>query len=179
LLTTFSIRKGAPKDNLLLSRLGAETFEYAFGADNTAVDMQLYLQKSFSPETQAAELADPSSVFLIAELANETVGYARLLEGDAPEAVTSSRPIEIVRIYAQPKWIGQGVGAALIRACLQEASRRGCDTIWLGVWERNQRAIAFYSKWGFVPVGSQTFLLGTDLQTDTLMARSVPAPGAA
>lgn len=174
----FSVRKGTPRDNVLLARLGAETFKDAFGADNTPEDMQLYLRKSFSPEMQAAELADPASVFLVAELANEPVGYARLVESAAPHAVVGLRPIEIVRIYARPEWIGHGVGATLMQACLREAALRQCDTVWLGVWERNQRAIAFYAKWGFVPVGYQPFLLGTDLQTDTLMARPVSTPEA-
>lgn len=172
--TTISIRRGLPEDNFLLARIGAETFIHAFGPDNTPEDMQLYIQSAFSPETQAAELADPSSLFLIAELGREPVGYARLLESDPPPGVTGSRPIEIVRIYARPEWIGHGVGAALMRACLREAALKECDTIWLGVWERNQRAISFYKKWGFVPVGSHAFLLGTDLQTDILMARPVP-----
>lgn len=179
LTPAFSVRRGVPEDNSLLSRLGRETFLHAFGPDNTTEDMQLYLRSSFSPEIQAAELTEPSSVFLIAELDNAPVGYARLLEGHPPHGVTGNRPIEIVRIYARAEWIGRGVGAALMQACLREAALRECDTIWLGVWERNRRAIAFYSKWGFVPVGSHTFLLGTDLQIDTLMARPVPTLGVA
>ncbi len=175
----YSIRRGKPEDNLLLSRLGAETFMHTFGPDNTAEDMRLYVQSSFSPEIQAAEIATPSSVFLIAELATEPVGYARLLESHPPAGVTGKRPIEIVRIYARPEWVGGGVGARLMQACLEEAALRQCDVLWLGVWEQNQRAIEFYAKWGFVPVGSHTFLLGTELQTDTLMARSVPPLGPA
>jgi len=174
-----SVRRATHQDNVLLSRLGAETFEYAFGPDNAPEDMQLYLHSSFSPEVQAAELADHSSVFLVAELAGEPVGYARLLEANPPPGVIGSRPIEIVRIYALPDWIGHGVGPTLMRACLKEAALRECDTIWLGVWERNARAIAFYTKWGFVSVGSHAFLLGNDPQTDTLMARPVPTLGAA
>jgi len=179
LTATFSVRKGTPEDNILLSGFGAKTFLHAFGPENTAEDMRVYLQKSFSPEIQSAELADPSSVFLIAELASEPVGYARLLESPPPPGVAGSRSIEIVRIYASPSWIGHGVGATLMDACLREAALRGCDTVWLGVWERNERAIAFYANWGFVPIGSHPFLLGTDLQTDVLMARPVVTLGAA
>jgi ribosomal protein S18 acetylase RimI-like enzyme len=69
--------------------------------------------------------------------------------------------------------IGRGVGAALMQACLEEAGRRGCETVWLDVWERNPRAIAFYRKWGFAEVGNQAFQLGEDLQNDILMARAV------
>jgi GNAT superfamily N-acetyltransferase len=135
--------------------------------------MSAYLAASFSPDRQAAELADPRSVFLIAELGGEVVGYARLKEGQAPESIQGLRLIEIVRFYARKEWIGRGVGAALMGACLEEAEKRGCDVIWLDVWDHNPRAQAFYRKWGFVLVGAQTFQLGEDLQNDWLMQRWV------
>ena len=87
----------------------------------------------------------------------------------------SSRPIEIVRFYARTRWIGRGVGRGLMEAVLREARARGHDRVWLGVWERNERAIAFYKKWGFIKVGSQPFQLGNDIQTDLVMARVVEA----
>jgi diamine N-acetyltransferase len=169
------IRTANSSDAILLSEFGAKTFSDSFAADNRAEDMQAYLAAAFSPEKQAEEVADPASLFLIAEIEGVTAGYARLLEGSYPEVVTGSRPIELVRIYAGKEWIGHGVGAALMEACLQEASQRGCDMIWLGVWERNERALAFYRKWGFQAVGKQTFLLGSDLQTDVVMQRVVVA----
>jgi GNAT superfamily N-acetyltransferase len=101
------------------------------------------------------------------------VGYAQLREGRPAAGITGSRPIEIARFYARQEWIGQGVGAALMQACLDEAVQRGCDTIWLDVWERNLRARTFYHKWGFMEVGTQAFQLGDDLQSDLLMQRPV------
>lgn len=101
------------------------------------------------------------------------MGYARLMEGAPAAGITGLHPIEIVRIYARKEWIGHGVGAALMRACLSEAEKRGCDTLWLGVWERNLRAHAFYRKWGFAEAGTQTFQLGDELQNDFLMQRSI------
>jgi ribosomal protein S18 acetylase RimI-like enzyme len=62
-----------------------------------------------------------------------------------------------------------------MKACLAEAEKRGCDTLWLDVWERNPRAIAIYRNWGFIEVGTQTFQLGNDLQHDLLMQRPVKA----
>jgi diamine N-acetyltransferase len=167
----FGVRPARPEENQLLFELGVEAFSAAFGPANTPENMALYLQSAFSPERQAAELADPASVFLIAELTSQPVGYARLLEGRPPLPVSGSRPIEIVRIYPRPAWIGRGVGSALMHACLQEAVGRGCDTVWLGVWEKNLRAIAFYETWGFRRVGTHPFLLGMDEQTDWIMQR--------
>jgi ribosomal protein S18 acetylase RimI-like enzyme len=176
--TNIQVRSANPGDNVLLAEMGAQTFSDAFGPDNTPEDMALYLKNSFSPEIQATELADPASLFLIAEVDRSTVGYARLYEGQQPEAITGFQPIEIVRFYARTNWIGHGVGAALMRACLREAENRGCDTIWLDVWEQNKRAIAFYKKWGFKEVGTQLFRLGDDIQNDLLMQRAVSPEGA-
>ncbi len=167
------IRYGAESDNVLLSELGAETFTDSFAAENTPENMAAYLKASFSPEKQAAELADPATVFLIAQVAGQTAGYARLKAGPGPLEVGGLRPVEIVRFYARKEWIGRGVGPGLMQACLTEAGKRGCDTIWLDVWERNPRAIAFYRKWGFVEAGMQAFQLGDDLQNDLLMQRAV------
>jgi len=173
-----NVRYATATDNALLAELGARTFHDTFVADNTPENMTAYLAASFSPEKQAAEGADPSSVFLIAEVEGVAVGFARLKEGQ-PSAgitgITGLHPIEIVRMYACKEWIGHGVGATLIKACLNEAGKRGCDTIWLDVWEHNQRARAFYRKWGFVEVGTQIFQLGDDLQNDLLMQRPVKA----
>lgn len=171
--TKVNLRYGTAADADLLARLGATMFYETFAADNTSEDMAAYLDASFSPEKQAAELADPASLFLIAEIEAAPVGYVRLKEGPPPAAIIGQHPIELVRIYAGKAWLGSGVGASLMQACLAEAERRSCDTIWLGVWEHNPRGRAFYRKWDFVEVGTTTFQLGNDLQTDMLMQRPV------
>jgi diamine N-acetyltransferase len=92
-------------------------------------------------------------------------------------SVSSVNPIEIVRLYARKDWLGRGVGAMLMQACLDEAVKQDCDTVWLDVWEQNAPARAFYRKWGFVEVGTQLFQLGGDLQHDLLLQRPVQPPG--
>ncbi len=171
-----NIRYAVAIDNSLLAELGARTFYDTFATDNTHENIAVYLTASFGPEKQAAELADPLSVFMLAEAEGVAVGYARLKEGQPPPGITGLRPIEIVRLYARKEWIGHGVGATLMKGCLDEGEKRGCDTIWLDVWEHNARARTFYRRWGFVEVGTQMFQLGDDLQNDLLMQRPVKAP---
>ena len=174
-----AIRKARPSENTLLAEFGARAFAENFAAQNTPENMSAYLADAFNPRKQAQELADPAGVFLLAEIAGELAGYAHLHAGhpdiDTAESGASpwryARPIELVRIYADSAWIGKGVGPALMQACLEEGRQRGCDLIWLGVWEYNPRAQAFYQKWGFEKIGLHTFRLGDDLQTDWVMAR--------
>jgi len=168
-----TVRVASLEDATLLAGLGARTFRDTFAPDNTEADMAAYLASAFGPEVQARELADPETMFLVAYVGDEPAGYARLRTGEPPACVLGDRVIEIVRLYADAHWIGKGVGASLMLACLGVAADRGCDVIWLDVWDRNPRAIAFYAKWGFAVVGEQDFVLGDDVQHDLLMARSV------
>lgn len=167
------IRRGELRDAALLAELGARTFSETFAADNTPEDMAAYLASAFTPTQQAAELADSDSVYRIAETNGVAVGYAMLRFGDVPESVKGRKPIELVRLYVSRTSLGSGAGATLMKACIDEAKRRGFETLWLGVWEHNIRAQAFYRKWNFHKVGTHVFQLGNDPQTDILMQRSI------
>jgi tRNA (Thr-GGU) A37 N-methylase/ribosomal protein S18 acetylase RimI-like enzyme len=166
-----TIRIADTGDAQLLAELGERTFRETFGAANTPQDMAAYTSCSFGLHTQAMELADEASTFLIAEVAGIAVGYARIRSGLAPACVAGIRPVEIVRFYVDGPWIGTDVSGVLMAACLAETRKRSSDVVWLDVWEHNPRAIAFYEKWGFSIVGTQDFLLGNDVQHDLLMAR--------
>ena len=110
---------------------------------------------------------------MIAEVDGAAAGYAKLHAGEPDESIGGVEPIELVRLYVSHAWLGSGVGASLMQACLDEAGRAGYKTIWLGVWERNARAQAFYRKWDFRAVGQHVFQLGSDAQTDVLMERTI------
>ena len=169
----FKIRRGNADDAKLLAELGARTFSEAFAAENTRENMTAYLASSFSLEKQTEELADPHSVFLIAETDKVAVGYAMLRWGEVEDGITGDKPVELVRLYVSRESLGRGVGAALMQAGIGEAKRQGYETLWLGVWEHNSRAQAFYRKWNFHEVGTHVFQLGEDPQTDILMQRSI------
>ena len=91
------------------------------------------------------------------------------MQSPAPPLIRAKQSIQLVRISACKRWIGSGVGAALMTACMAHAQQWQCDGIWLGVWEKNTRAIRFYRKWGFSKMGTQSFLLDTDRQTDRVL----------
>ena len=167
------IRFGTNEDANLLATLGSQTFHDTFADQNKPEDMAVYLSEAFSPSKQAAELDKPNVIFLIAESAEVVQGYAKLQSGSSPACIKSERSIEIARIYVVNDWIGKGIGANLMRRCLDEAKERGFVTIWLGVWERNERAQRFYRDWGFKVVGEQSFQLGSDLQNDYVMERAL------
>ena len=174
------IRSADIGDALRLSRLGASTFRDTFEGTNTPDDLAQYLAEAFTPQRQAAEIEDPGGIVLLAEHPGasgdaELVGYAHVVSGPAPEPVRGRAPLELKRLYVVRAWHGQGAAQALMNAAIDAARARGAQTLWLGVWERNPRAVAFYAKFGFARVGEHTFALGADLQTDWILARSIAA----
>lgn len=168
-----TIRRGTPGDAGLLSELGARTFSETFAVDNTPEDLAAYVATSFNVAQQTAELEDPASTFLIAEVDGRAAGYAKLHDGEPEKGVEGANPVELVRLYVLRDWLGRGIGEQLMRACVNEARQSGHETIWLGVWERNARAQAFYRKWNFRTVGEHAFRLGSDLQRDIVMERTL------
>ena len=168
-----TIRRATLEDAKLLAHLGARTFQETFAHENTDENMAAYVASAFNVTQQTAELNDPASIFLLAEVGGVIAGYAKLYAGAPPEGIQGPKPTELVRLYASQEWIGRGVGQALMQACLDASRSGGYETIWLGVWERNGRARVFYEKWGFRAVGEHVFQLGSDPQRDILMERPI------
>lgn len=166
-----ALRVAVPADARALSRLAEHTFREAFSDMNSPQDMDLHCRTSYGEQIQAAEIADPLKLTLLAEGRDSLAGYAQLRWGKAPACVGGSAPGEIQRIYVVREWHGKGIAHSLMGACLEALAVRGSDVAWLGVWERNPRAIAFYRKIGFAECGTQVFTLGNDPQRDLVMAR--------
>ena len=169
------IRTATPGDAEQLAALATRTFRDTFAADNSVDDMKAYVRDSFSVDRVQAELADDANTFWLAFVNGEEqpAGYAKLRTGSANPSVTGPDPVELERLYVDRSAIGHGVGAALMQTSLNAARSAGHGTLWLGVWERNARAISFYVKWGFQTVGDHMFLLGADAQRDLIMERPV------
>lgn len=167
--SSLSIRYANAADAKMLADVGGQSFYATFAKDNKLEDMADYLAKAFSIEQVAKEIADEKTIFLIVELDAQVAGYAKLRVNEPPEGVTGENPIEIERFYILQNWHGRGLAQTLMQRCVEEAKQCGHQTIFLGVWEHNQRAIAFYQKCGFTKVGEHPFLLGSDLQNDWLM----------
>jgi ribosomal protein S18 acetylase RimI-like enzyme len=174
-MSSITIRAAGTGDAKPLTDLSYTTFWDAFAhhPKNAPDDLAHYMRQAFSVEQISQELTDPKSVFLVAEIEGELAGYAKLAFDNTEPDIVAEWPVELSRLYSQQKFIGKGVGQALMDACIELAKKQGRDVIWLGVWEFNPRAQRFYEKNGFTTVGSHTFVLGSDPQTDLLMQRKL------
>jgi len=163
-----TIRPATLADTALLTDMSAVTMRDTFGPPyNPAELVEEYIQSAFSLPIMKAELADPKSFFFVMETPDgHPVGYAKLRRGRPPRRMKDRNAIEIQRIYLLQTQLGQGQGRMLMHHCLEWARNQGYTSVWLGVWERNVRAIAFYQKMGFERLGFHYFQFGAERQRD-------------
>jgi GNAT superfamily N-acetyltransferase len=169
----FKITK-ATLDNLdLLQKISKQTFFETFAAFNSKENMKQYLNESLSLEQLKLELENEFSEFYFAYNENEVIGYLKINRGESQTEKTSKNLLEIERIYVLEKFQGKKVGQMLFQKAVEMAKSYQKNTIWLGVWEKNEKAIQFYLKNGFEIFDKHIFKLGEDLQTDLLMIRKL------
>jgi len=171
-MDTIQIRRVAELELPLLQQLSAATFHETFAGENTAEDMEQYLSENLSPERLAAEWLHTGSAFFIAWKGTAPAGYLKLNTGDAQ---TEPQPgsLEIERIYVLKAFQGHRIGQQLMDYAIGLAREQHIRRIWLGVWERNHKAIRFYRHYGFRDFGRHVFRLGSDEQTDIMMELTV------
>lgn len=175
-MTMITLRRATVADAARLAVLAERTFRDTFTGENSPQDMETHCAENFSTEIQMSELADPQRITLLAEAGETAAGFAQLVLGSAPECLSCARPAELNRLYLLGAWHGRGVAQELMAAVLSAAAQANCDHVWLGVWERNPKAITFYRKFGFEVIGEHRFVLGRDPQRDLLMALRIEAP---
>jgi diamine N-acetyltransferase len=167
------IRFAGKEDAELIADLSRRTFYDSFGSQNTQEDMGKFMNEQFTKDALIKEVGAEGNIFLLACINEKPAGYVRMREGEMRPEFQNKSSIEIARIYALQHSIGKGIGSALMQRCMDIAKERHREIIWLGVWEHNQRAINFYSKWGFEKFGEHDFVLGNDVQTDWLMKKDL------
>jgi diamine N-acetyltransferase len=174
-MSHFTIRRATASDAAPLAELAARTFAETFAKENTAEDLDAHLKSAYGVPQQATEIKDPEVVTLLAFKAEVLVGFAQVRRKKAPCCLVVERPIELQRLYLAGSAHGTGLAAELMKQAREAALELGGTHLWLGVWERNLRAIAFYRKMGLVEVGSHIFVVGADPQRDLVLAAPLAA----
>jgi len=170
------IRAAGHDDVDALVTLASDAFRATYGDGHNSWDIEDYVAGAFTAQTFAALLADPLSDLLVALDADGYAGYAHVVRSPAPPCVTGERPIELRRLYLRQDTIGRGYGAALMRRVYAVARDHGCATLWLGVYDQNHHARAFYARFGLVDVGRKDFWFGGQAYSDPVMAAAIAAP---
>ncbi|MBS1921462.1 MAG: GNAT family N-acetyltransferase [Bacteroidetes bacterium] len=172
-MTLLTIREATRKDAELIADLSRQTFYETFAPDNRKEDMDQFMNEVFSKQELMKEPGSKNNIFLLAFAEDRPAGYVRMRKFNNPPSLGNDPAMEIARLYAIKEFIGKGVGAALMQQCIDISVNLKMKFIWLGVWEKNHRAISFYEKWGFEKFGETEFILGSDIQTDWLMRKKL------
>ena len=173
-----TLRPARPDDAADLARLAERTFRETFGAANTPENLEAHCAAAFGEAIQGREIADPGFETVVVERGGEFIAYAQLRWSEAPACISGHRPAEILRLYVDRPWHGRGLARLRMAERLARAARGGAETVWLGVWEHNPRAIAFYGKCGFREAGEHVFRVGADPQRDLILQRPPAGPPA-
>ncbi|WP_047152504.1 GNAT family N-acetyltransferase [Aneurinibacillus tyrosinisolvens] len=168
-----NIKKCTLEDSRKLQEISYETFNETFKHQNSPENMNAYLERAFNLTQLEKELSNISSQFFFVYFNNEVAGYLRVNSNDAQSEEMGDESLEIERIYIKNKFQKQGLGKYLLNKAMEIAMERNKKKIWLGVWEKNENAIAFYKKMGFVQTGAHSFYMGDEEQMDFIMTYSI------
>ncbi|SEB39124.1 hypothetical protein SAMN04489761_0388 [Tenacibaculum sp. MAR_2009_124] len=163
------IKKVNIRDIEKLKEIGKRTFFETFASDNSEENMKEYLKNAFSTEKLKEEVSTPNTQFYFAQLNGNIIGYLKINFQQSQTEIKDKNALEIERIYVLQEFHGKQVGQLLYEKAFELAEEKRVEYIWLGVWEKNPRAIRFYEKNGFVTFDKHIFTLGNDEQTDIMM----------
>jgi ribosomal protein S18 acetylase RimI-like enzyme len=153
--------------------LGRDVYTETFQAYNTEENMRAYLNEAYDLKQLEAEWHEADSAYFLARVVGEPAGFLRLRKNDEVAHQLGPNTLELQRLYIHSKFHGKGVAACLMEKYLEVARARQVEWLWLGVWEKNFRAQAFYQKWGFQKFGEHVFQMGDDPQIDWLLCRKL------
>ncbi|MFX3632560.1 MAG: GNAT family N-acetyltransferase [Candidatus Pristimantibacillus sp.] len=168
---TVTIKECTREDLQLLQEISVETFNDTFKDQNSPENMKAYLERAFNSKQLEKELFNSSSAFYFIFFNEEIAGYLKVNTNDAQSEKIGAESLEIERIYISNKFQRKGLGKYLFNKAMEIAIRQNKKMIWLGVWEKNENAIDFYEKMGFVQTGAHSFYMGDEEQIDFLMTK--------
>ncbi|WP_413524626.1 GNAT family N-acetyltransferase [Carnobacterium divergens] len=156
-----------------LQKMSIETFSDTFKDQNTTENLTTYLEQAYHTEQLRNELNNPDSTFLFLKDKQEIVGYLKVNVNTAQSENSAEEALEVERIYIKKTAKGQGYGRKMIAKAEELAKQKKKKQIWLGVWEHNEPARAFYKHLGFVETSEHSFYMGNEKQLDIIMTKKV------
>jgi ribosomal protein S18 acetylase RimI-like enzyme len=165
----FKITKVTKNDCEALHAIAVTTFTETYSPFNTEENMRDYLTNDYALEQLTREVNNPNSEFYFAVLDQRVIGFLKLNFAEAQTELKDATSVEIERIYVLNEFQGQKIGQLLFEKALGITKKRGCQYLWLCVWENNPKAIRFYQKNGLTPCDKHIFKFGNEEQIDIMM----------
>ncbi|MFS0671677.1 GNAT family N-acetyltransferase [Ornithinibacillus sp. 179-J 7C1 HS] len=168
-----TIKRCTLEDLIELQEISYVTFDQTFKNQNSPENMYTYLEKAFNIKQLEKELTTISSQFYFIYFQSKLAGYLKVNINEAQSEDMGDESLEVERIYIKSHYQKHGLGKKLLNKAMEIALELNKDKIWLGVWEKNENAIEFYRKMGFVQTGSHSFYMGDEEQVDIIMTKTL------
>ena len=164
------IRPAAPADAADLAALARRVFVATYGAVLPAATLEAYFHEHITPARFRAQIA--TEPLFVAVTDARLAGYARIHVDAPPACVGDAGAVELAQLYIDAAYQGRGLGARLLAA----AAGAAAAPIWLCAWERNERALRFYTRHGFRTVGRMAVHVREIVFDDLVLVRPVFEP---
>jgi len=167
------IRAAEPGDAAALATLATLVFTATYGAALPSASLQRYVAQTFSETAVLADLANANHTYFVAVQADQLIGFSQLTNTPVPSCVVRTPAIELARFYVASEQQGRGVAGVLLETTQAAAWQSSYRALWLCVWEKNARALAFYQKWGFAPVGKHDIVVEETIFQDHILVKEL------
>ncbi|MFA9274244.1 MAG: N-acetyltransferase family protein [Candidatus Aquirickettsiella gammari] len=169
--SSLHFRRAIRADAAALAALAEQTFIDTYAAQNDPEQIRVHCTQNFGLEQQSAEIANPDYAVILAYLDQDLVGFAQVVKKSAPESIDAKNAVALYRYYVQQAWHGKGIAQPLLAEAEKAARNFGADYLWLGMWEHNARALAYYQKVGFQHVGWMDYQFGDIVERDYVLLK--------
>ena len=167
------IRKVEIADVEVLAKIAKQTFRETFAHDNMEEQLQEYFEEAYNLRVLSTELEDPDSETYFIMHEEEIAGFLKVNWGNAQTERELENAFEIQRLYVLQTYQGFGLGKQLFEFALEHAEKNAFSWAWLGVWEHNTKAQAFYNRYGFEKFSQHRFMVGQKVDTDWLLKKKL------
>ncbi|MBK6931711.1 MAG: GNAT family N-acetyltransferase [Saprospirales bacterium] len=168
------IRRVAAEEAGELCRFAEQTFRAAWQHDNDPEPFEAYCLDAFALKKIQEEMQAPGAEFYFAFLGETLAAYLKLRINHSPaHGELRGSALQLERIYVDAARQSRGLGADLLDFVEQRARDTGASWVWLSVWQKAPRSLAFYERNGYDIFGVETFWVGNDPQPDWLVRKGV------
>nr|WP_314863819.1 GNAT family N-acetyltransferase [uncultured Undibacterium sp.] len=173
LTKSFTVRRAHSDDASALAQLARQTFIDTYAEQNDAAQIRAHCEKNFGISQQSKEIADPDYVVILAYHDEELVGFAQVVNNPPPESIAAEKAVALYRYYVKKEWHGKGIAQPLLAEAETAAKTFSANQLWLGMWEHNARALAYYKKVGFQHVGWMDYEFGGVIERDYVLLKDL------
>lgn len=163
-----AIERARTGDAEAIAAFANGSFTHTFGHIYDPADLATFLAGWNPPDRVRAQIAsDEYEIAMVRGEAGAILGYIKMgpVDFELPAEQPADDAVELHQLYVAEAAKGTGVAAALMEWGIAWARERA-SILYLSVFTENDRAQAFYRRYGFTDVGRNAFRVGNHIDED-------------